>query len=397
MNKILITLKPLTPYFFGGENTFGDGKINYFARSNYLPQQTTLLGMLRHELLIQNNLIGTDPIAKEWKLLIGEDSFQKLNNKFVDDFGAIKNISPVFISDGNIHYTTQTLDWANYGLEKDEKVNNCAVMDMKIAPVIVDFFNAPNDFVIFENYSKSIPSLLVNNKPFDPKYGLVSLWVSSDGKNLRQWDYVDPLEFEDTHGFDNGFFIKHEQVGIHREIVKRRDDKGDFYKQVFYKLANDFCFAFFVDLDLPNDKEFGSRIITMGGERSFFKMEVTDAKEKSFDNIFDKKTFQENHCREHDVIILTSNCFCSNDVIENCLFTINDDVNFQNIVTQQKNAVNYVAFQKGGVTKSGENLTLLKRGTVLYPYTGKTNEVEKALKSDAFNKIGYNKYLIINK
>ena len=122
MNKYLVTLKPLTPFFFGGENTFGDGKINYFARSNYLPQQTTILGMIRHQLLIQNNLIGTDPETENWESLIGAQSFQRNNDGFVSKFGAIQNISPVFLTNGKDHFTTQSLDWAFYEYEINNEV-----------------------------------------------------------------------------------------------------------------------------------------------------------------------------------------------------------------------------------------------------------------------------------
>lgn len=396
MNKYLITLKPLTPFFFGGENTFGEGKINYFARSNYLPQQTTILGMLRHELLIQNDLIGTDPKTNDWKSLIGENSFQKINNQFVNDFGAIKNISPVFLSNGEVHYTSQALDWAYCEVDNGNKKNNCSIKEKHIAPLFVDFKQINDGFVIFNNSAEPIPVLEANMKPYDPKYGLVSLWVSHDGKTLRQWDYENPDEFDNTIGFKNGFFIKHEQVGIHRKISKKRDEEGDFYKQVYYKIVENFCFAFFLDLELPTGIIFDSRIITMAGERSVFQMTVKDANGQSFETIFTESTFTENHGRKQDAFILTSNCFCTEDLLDKCLFSINDEVNFQNIVTQQKINVDYAAFKRG-VNKSGENLKFLKRGSVIYTKPGKNNDVIKSFQNDAFSKIGYNKYLIINK
>jgi len=396
MNKYFITLEPLTPFFFGGENTFGEGKINYFARSNYLPQQTTLLGMLRHELLIQNDLIGTDPKLNDWNSLIGENSFQKLNNQYIDDFGAIKNISPVFLSNGTEHYTTQALDWAYCEVDNGIKINNCPIKEKIIAPLFVDFEQINDDLSIFNNTTEPIPVLEANMRSYDPKYGLVSLWVSNDGQTLRQWDYENPDEFDNTIGFENGFFIKHVQVGIHRKISKKRDEEGDFYKQVYYKLVDNFMFAFFLDLELPAGKKFDSRLITMAGERSVFQMTVTDANALSFGSIFTNSTFTEKHSRKHDVLILTSNCLCNGDLLDKCRFSINDEVNFQNLVTQQKIDVNYAAFKKG-VIKSGENLKFLKRGSVLYPKPGKNNDVIKSIQNDALSKIGYNNYLLINK
>lgn len=56
-NQYLITLTPAGNYFFGNDRGFGDKTDNPNAILNYLvsglkyPQQTTLLGFLRYELL----------------------------------------------------------------------------------------------------------------------------------------------------------------------------------------------------------------------------------------------------------------------------------------------------------------------------------------------------------
>lgn len=69
-----IEIMPAGYYFFGGERTFltvekdkyGQEITNYFATSNLLPQQTTLLGMLRHLLLIlYGKLDGTQEEKKD--------------------------------------------------------------------------------------------------------------------------------------------------------------------------------------------------------------------------------------------------------------------------------------------------------------------------------------------
>ena len=51
-----IELKPVETFFFGGEITFGNFQ-NYLVKSNFFPQQTTLLGMVRKRLLDQYGLI----------------------------------------------------------------------------------------------------------------------------------------------------------------------------------------------------------------------------------------------------------------------------------------------------------------------------------------------------
>ena len=64
-----ITLKPLQPYLFGGDNTFGEigDKENgtYLVTSRFFPQQSAILGMLKKELMIQNKLL-TRKIKGEW-------------------------------------------------------------------------------------------------------------------------------------------------------------------------------------------------------------------------------------------------------------------------------------------------------------------------------------------
>lgn len=382
MSRFLIKLTPLTPYFFGGENTFGDGKINYFARSNYLPQQTTLLGMLRHQLLIQNDLIGTDPITNDWKSLIGTDSFQKKDEAFVTDFGAILEISPVFLAKDNSYFTTQTLDWAF----SDSRI---------VAPVIMDF-DTTEGFAMFGDSKELVPKLMCGSKFYDPKLGLKSLWVDSAGERFHQWDFDKPKDFTTGQGFENGVFIPHIQIGIHRVLERRRTDKGDFYKQVSYKLLTGYSFAFFADINLPEGKKFSTKNIIMGGEKTVIHMDVSPAKNLSFENVFTQETFKKNHSRKHQAVILMSDSYCDDSILDNCSFSINDSVNFKNITTQQRAGINYAAFRNEGVTKSSTNLKLFKRGSVLYPKEGQLSLVEDAIRNAAFSKIGYNKYLVIN-
>ena len=47
MQEYLITLKPLSPFFFGTNKTFSDTDL-HSVTSSYYPQQTHILGMLRN-------------------------------------------------------------------------------------------------------------------------------------------------------------------------------------------------------------------------------------------------------------------------------------------------------------------------------------------------------------
>ena len=61
--KYIVKLTPHDKFFFGGEKNFGQKEkkdddtsiTNYFVKSNYFPQQTGVLGFVRHQLLLQCN------------------------------------------------------------------------------------------------------------------------------------------------------------------------------------------------------------------------------------------------------------------------------------------------------------------------------------------------------
>jgi len=385
MSKYLISLKPLTPYFFGGENTFGENNINYFAHSNYLPQQTTLLGFLRYELLAQNNLLGSDPIKNDFASLIGKDSFKKINGIFTNSFGSIKNISPVFLSNGSEHFISQAMDWA---MCEDEIIglNDFEIGAQIVKPLHISFENG-RGLIITDHSRTEIPIIKAGTKAYNPKYDLKSLLISSDGAKNIQWDYE--KVFETGKGFDNGIFIEHEQIGINRKTEKKRDETGDFYKQVFYKLFENFSFSFYADIELPEGKSFESRIVTMGGERSVFQMIVEIAKD-TFETKFTSQTFSKQIRRNYPAIILTSDAYVDSGILDKCHFTINETISFRNIITDQTMNADYARLG-AGLNKSSELINLVKRGSIFY--CDESDELKKLLRNSSFEAIGYNRYI----
>ncbi len=105
--RYLVTMKPLEPYSFGNDQNFtypgekATGKETYFVKSKDIPEQTSILGLLRYLVLQNRGLLRTDfkYSAEERAQMnkhIGERSFSYLEqNK--QDFGDIHEISPVFI------------------------------------------------------------------------------------------------------------------------------------------------------------------------------------------------------------------------------------------------------------------------------------------------------------
>ncbi len=402
MSKYLIKLKPLTSFFFGGEETFGEGEVNYSVKSNYLPQQTTLLGMLRYELLAQNGLLGSDPIEKKWAELIGDKSFENSENGYTSSFGAISKLSPVFIIDDETPYIVEAMDWANEKIkiiEKDLEEKEKSIL----SPIYLDYANGVDAFTN-QFLDKKCPVLTTNNgMPYDPKLNPVatSLWLNADGTIQRPWDYDNDILEENK----NGFFKEKSQIGIHRKLRKDKTDKGDFYKQKSYSFADtSTCFAFNVDIHLPESYKFESRIITMGGERSVFEMTVEPNTSTNFETIFTADTFKKSHASRTKSVILTSDAYVDMTALTDFDFMICDSLPFRNITTKQKKEFDYIGLEtdnkdrskpqtKDKLQKTKELVYLLKRGSILY--YSKDIELDPIFSNSAFQNIGYNQYVSI--
>ena len=99
-----VEIKPTGYYFFGNERTFNttkkdkyqDAVTNYFAQSNQIPQQTTVLGMLRYAFLAINDELNASQSAKE--KTIGNVGF---NGEHTENYGFIQSISPLVIATQN--------------------------------------------------------------------------------------------------------------------------------------------------------------------------------------------------------------------------------------------------------------------------------------------------------
>lgn len=106
--KQLVKITPIEPYAFGTDQKFqypdqkATGKESYFIRSETVPEQTTILGMLRFMILKQKGILRSDFQYKEEQRIqmakcIGPCSFRFGQEK--QDFGCIHSISPVFLVD----------------------------------------------------------------------------------------------------------------------------------------------------------------------------------------------------------------------------------------------------------------------------------------------------------
>ena len=111
--KQLVKMIPIEPYTFGTDQKFqypdqkATGKESYFVKSRTIPEQTTILGMLRFMILRQKGILRADFQYNEEQRIqmakyIGSYSFRFGQEK--QEFGCIHSISPVFLMDGEGNY-----------------------------------------------------------------------------------------------------------------------------------------------------------------------------------------------------------------------------------------------------------------------------------------------------
>lgn len=113
--SFLMTLQPLEPYFFGNEKTFSfdpqtPAESRYFIKGDRMPAQTTLLGMLRYEMMPvkRASFRYEEQEMTRNERMIGKESFQI--GKDAQTFGVIERLSPVFLMHGGRKYIRTPYD-----------------------------------------------------------------------------------------------------------------------------------------------------------------------------------------------------------------------------------------------------------------------------------------------
>jgi len=381
--KYLVKLTPHNKFFFGGEKTFDSARgSNYMVKSNYFPQQTGILGLIRHQLLIQNQCMPLNRNRGKAKKLIGKHSFTIQNKPL--DFGAIQKISPVFICRDKEFFfpANKEYQW------DDEK----------------------KEFT-FRKYTNTVKGNAYQNSAFIPflegynaKDGLLDLLVNKDLSIKKYYDFDEENKEKPT----NGIFIKEQQVGIRKNYDGETKDEA-FYIQTFLRFNKDFCFAFIVELDLEydeknlNTKFESSNLVIFGGEKCTFHMNVTDINSSlSLEEYFESiAPIYPKSCA--DKLVLTSDAYVEENYLNQCQFAISETIPFRSLytdvdVTTEWHGISYHQEAKEAkevkeVIKSGR-FNLLKKGSVLY---GDKNMLKTVFDKNNFKKIGYNHYKLIEK
>lgn len=333
-NKIyFIKLTPLQLFFFGREqNEMAD----YFIKGNFLPQQTALLGLIRHQVLLQNNLITNNKINNDIEAVkwIGAKGFEY--NDREQKFGKIISLSPLHL----------------------------VRTENKIEKLFLPYH---------QPYVNSIKKLDNNYylPDYDPKNDYPDIWKSIDKK-------------ETLSNCKNEIYEEIIQPGVDKHYLGLKEDNEDgYYKQVWLKMKSRYSFGFYVELS--QDVKLETTAVFFGKESSPFFMQVTAPGAP--------QTFRDDI--DSTAILLTSDAQVDRDILSACDFAITNCVPFRNIVSRTSVQTNYYQWNKSN-NKSRVRLQLLKRGSILFAKGDKLTNIKAEIENQKnFKKIGYNHFHLL--
>lgn len=224
----------------GEKNPF----VSYIIESFKTPQQTSLLGMLRFLILsndknafdkIGNHIINKGAADK----LIGPKSFS-VTDGAESDFGEILSIGPCSIYNkvnGNFYFR------AARGHELS--IN----------------FNKTTEACI-NGAKREIPQIRIRkdgkDEEYTSKHSIDSYYVGTDGEELK----------------DDEILIEDSRIGIDKDYDGKVKDKA-FYKQISYRLREDYCFALEVETKHVDLSQYSGSLVKLGADDSSFLFEAT--------------------------------------------------------------------------------------------------------------------------
>lgn len=341
--KYLITLKPLEPFFFGGEYTFGgDDSRNegsrYSATSKYFPQQSALLGMLRKTILIQEGCL-TLHRRGEWvdasrsskaSTVAGKGQFSYEENY---DIGKIDSISPLFIAQNGHFYIIDAKDSA---------------FTPKISPnsrMLLGDSEQPN--ILFEGY--------------DPKNYSSDNFIAHDGKGIKKLTEL----YEEVSS-----------VGIEKS-TKGESKEDAFFQKTSFVLQKNAAFACIVNLD--EKINLSQTIVTLGADQSSFMMEL-----KPFDKDFHELFSAAFAPKCLDRVVLTAETLVNSEASQHALFILGERKSYRYLKAEKN------ASSKG---KKSKRYFLLERGSVIY--TDNMDKLISHLSQSHLQRVGINHFIAL--
>jgi CRISPR type III-B/RAMP module-associated protein Cmr3 len=351
-----IDFRPLDVFFFGSETTFGNGEeVNYFAKSRPYPQQTTILGVLRHlGYNVEEHIGPTD---------IGE-SFAAEPDENQGKYGFIEAISPLFFT--------------RRGAEASQQI---------IGPMLAD---------------------ALVGKPPVPASGTVERWTGTSWSSLFELPAFDPKEWyeqpllptaKSAKKLDD-LVVKDTRIGI----TKQRDgqERADgFYKQEMRTLAEDTFFSAYLELAERGQHVAGQHVLPIGAEKALFLLEITKLDEPTtFTQKFPEPLFADCASDHLCCAVLLSDAFVETEQLEKLPFVVADTEDFRYLSTPAK-VSDFGRLSRTAKTakrfpdqmRMSKKYNLLARGSLLYAQSPKI--LQKILDLPRWQTIGYNHFHLL--
>jgi len=362
MNNALVTFRPLGHYFFGSEATHGNGEgANYFAIGNPLPQQTTLLGTLRHLLFLNYGNDGR-----------GLDSFNP-DDASRNNWGYVQKLSPLFLRNGAGHFFLRQ------------------ALDRQPGSPPLPLKETSTGAVVFADYTQAwLPAY--KWKGYEKKKGVADEWVSSEGI-VQSFGQI---------------FRANTRPGIPKKELYNKDGKvgPGLYKQTTWRLEKDWSFCVMVDFSLEVDIEkINDQTLPMGGEKTVFHISVEDIGQ-DFETLFSEGQMfypEDTTQLEERRIVLIADAMARPELLKHTIGGSTEAVDFRHIRT-------HIGVQKFGplkVVQPGDTadnsmlskstkFTLFRRGSVFVcADDAALSHVKKSLDIEPWQSAGFNRYFVL--
>lgn len=383
MCEYLFRFYPLQPWFFGGERGFkygpdfigkdSPGNLNYFVKSNHIPQQTTILGAAKYILLKKKGIFKADwRYNGEWeevKKIAGSGRLDPESSDSNGFFGAVNRLSPLLLNRGEHFWLPVPADHVagedKYKPMKYESQENA-----------------------WGNFGK-----VGYLDGYDAKRGTASGWLNVETGEVLKNEEI----FEECTriGIEIPEMLRSGQSGEQR-------DEQKFYKQTYinFKRPGDKnrdipdCFAVFVELNQDFKLRDGEHFeVMLGGRGSLFHVEVTELKNDNGQQLcyecIENKYKEKIKSAQKSIVLVSDALISFEELNKIAEYAVYETVPFRTFGADLSNK------ERPKLTDRGETCYyLLKRGSVIYPkkanYTSKDKD---PFDNPTMRKLGYNRFV----
>lgn len=316
--KLLITLHPLEPFFFGGDHTFAYGETTvqrsggYFIHSLETPSQTTLLGALRYlGMLKRDASFRLDPSDAA---RIGPESYGLRSEN--QSFGMIRGISGLYLMDACRMFYIKT--------PFDHRMNEKVYTPWE--------YNGP--FL-----TDCGPRLVPLKEHYSAKEGYADNWLRLNDLSVCDGDCIQSVT----------------RVGV----SKSRAIDG-FYKKKYRRLEEGFCFAFVAEVE--EGFAFPEQTVFLGQKKSAFRARMTPADDAN--GLLPDLSKLREALHPRAAVALSDICLggasdAARSLYRHCAFVCAGIREHRSFSTNYNEAAHLARFRKGG-----ELIRLLSAGSV---------------------------------